>query len=141
VSTVGKKVSLHILQCWGTLGIWLEQTAGLAITISKTTSHVHKSMCREVQQQDHTGHGSQLNFALNTSTPNLMWCMKGHANFACLLCIMGSHLVEDWTSSSRVFPLCAMKMSMWLTEKQQQRSARKLLLIGELAIPSRSEAI
>lgn len=28
-----------------------------------------------------------------------------------------------------------------VAEKQQQRSARKLLLIGELAIPSRSEAI
>jgi len=54
---------------------------------------------------------------------------------------MGSHLVEDWTSSSRVFPLCAMKMSMWLNEKQQNTSARKLPLNGELTMPSRSEAI
>lgn len=35
--TVGKKESLHILQYWGMLGIWLVQTAGLAIAISKTT--------------------------------------------------------------------------------------------------------
>ena len=57
---------------WGSLGIWIEETAGLAIEISKRNSHLHKSMCREVQQQDHNRHGSQLNFALNTSTSNLM---------------------------------------------------------------------
>ena len=60
------------IHCWGTLSIWLEQTAELAIAISKTNSDLHKSICREVQQQDHNSHGSQLNFALDTSTPNLM---------------------------------------------------------------------
>lgn len=77
MTTVGRKECARDMQrkeyaLLGYVSIWLEQTAGLAIAITKRNSHLHKSICREVQQQDHNRHGSQLNFALNTSTPKLM---------------------------------------------------------------------